>query len=338
MRGPNPREAIPATVLAILTVAFASAPIVAHAQTATGWIGVSVDIATVQRGSASSTTVRIAAVQPGSPAERAGVRAGDTLLAVNDWSGPDDLRSLADRLRLEPGDPVRLVVSRAGRPTEIRVVAGDRPSGLGIAARPAPPSPDSIVTAIERAMDALRQRLASGEGFRVRFERAPQAGDASPPRWVEGSPSVRPLPPGLLPRRADQDRDSALAGLRFLFLEDRAMEEIIRDRGDEPRRAFSPFTPYRLGMNRIAGAEAIDLHPELSSYFEVDAGVLIVDVPDGTPAHAAGLRPGDVVVSAGERPVRTLAGLREAVATQRVDALSLEVVRRGERVRIIIPR
>ena len=63
-------------------------------------------------------------VLPGSPAEQAGLRPGDVIIAVNDTS-VDASHDLADLiLSREVGETVRLKVWRAGRVLDIRVVLG----------------------------------------------------------------------------------------------------------------------------------------------------------------------------------------------------------------------
>ncbi|HEU5156164.1 MAG TPA: S41 family peptidase [Streptosporangiaceae bacterium] len=69
------------------------------------------------------STVRIASVQPGSPAERAGVRTGDIITAVGGasvigWS----LSKIATALRGEPSSGVELVVRRGAAQLHFRLV------------------------------------------------------------------------------------------------------------------------------------------------------------------------------------------------------------------------
>lgn len=288
-----------------------------------GWIGVSVDIVETQAAGGRSTTVRVSDVQPGSPAALAGVRAGDTLLEVNDLVGADQLRGLASRLRLSAGDTVRVVYLRGGVAREVRLAAAERPAVL------APPAPgvtfgfeqDSMVASIVRAMDSLRVRLGSHaehEILRIRGEDAPSLPDGTR-RMVIVSPAPMPDPEALARAR------EAAAG---------ALVDVSG--------AFSPLQPYVLGRNRVAGAEVVDLRPELAGYFGVQAGVLVVDVPGRTPAAAATLRGGDVIVAVGTEEVRSVDGLRVLVAraagTASTAPIPLWVVRQGTRVRVDLPR
>jgi hypothetical protein len=99
----------------------------------------------------------------------------------------------------------------------------------------------------------------------------------------------------------------------------------------EPRggTAFGPLTPYALGQNLAAGAEVVDLKPELADYFQVGGGVLVVDVLPRTPAALAGIRPGDVITRVGDVNIRSLPELRLGLAT---------VVRRGETLQLLVQR
>ena len=89
-----------------------------------------------------------------------------------------------------------------------------------------------------------------------------------------------------------------------------------------------PLAPYILGQNRALGAEVLDLKPELAAYFQVAAGVLVVDVPEDSPAADAGLAPGDVITAVSGRPVRSLRDLRSALSGAAART-ALTVVRKG---------
>lgn len=100
---------------------------------------------------------------------------------------------------------------------------------------------------------------------------------------------------------------------------------------------FRPLEPYRLGQNWVAGAQMVDLKPELGTYFNVHAGVLVVEVPQGTPAAAAGLQPGDVIVRAGNTDVHSIRDLRAGL-NEPGDTLALRLIRKGQAVRAVLGR
>jgi membrane-associated protease RseP (regulator of RpoE activity) len=120
---------------------------------------------------------------------------------------------------------------------------------------------------------------------------------------------------------------------------------ILRFRGDlEGGRIFglrgdSVFTyqtvPGGVGiasfaMRAIGGAELTDLNEGLAEYFGADEGVLVVRVPDRTPAARAGLEAGDVIVRANGVAVGTISELRRTIGRSD-DPIRLEIIRRNAR-------
>lgn len=179
---------------------------------------------------------------------------------------------------------------------------------------------------------ALRGRLADREQALLRGE-----------RQVRLESEVKSLQLELL----DAERQSAAletamaraaretAGPRYLRSEDpMSGADAGRDAVVAP---FSPLTPYLVGRSRIAGAEVVEVRPELARYFEVSGGVLIVDVAPGTPAAIAGLRPGDVVTHIDQVVVRSVEGLRSAV-TRAESTVPLSLVRQGTTVQVLLRR
>jgi predicted metalloprotease with PDZ domain len=100
---------------------------------------------------------------------------------------------------------------------------------------------------------------------------------------------------------------------------------------------FRPLTPYLLGSNRVAGAQVIDVQPELGAYFGVERGVLVVEVSPGTPAAIAGMRPGDVITRLDRFSVTTVDELRSGVA-QAGDTLPVTLVRQGSSLQVLLRR
>lgn len=98
---------------------------------------------------------------------------------------------------------------------------------------------------------------------------------------------------------------------------------------------FRPLTPYLLGRNRVAGAEVIDLEPRLARYFDVDGGVLVTRVAEGTPADIAGLVPGDVITRIDQVTVRAVEDLRFAVSAAG-DTVPLTLIREGQSRQILL--
>lgn len=167
-------------LLASAALAVLGSPLQAQ-QGRPGWIGVSLDIPTVD-GRIVGDSVVIVGVRRDSPAERAGLRPGDRLLAVGDLRGPDDFGRLPEELRLQAGDRVRVRVERAGRPLEVIVEAAERPEALRQGRVSLSVATDSMVETMVRAMDSLRVQLLQVRGGAAgssgpRSGASPRAGD-----------------------------------------------------------------------------------------------------------------------------------------------------------------
>jgi serine protease Do len=101
-----------------------------------GWLGVSVqDVGAVEEaagrrqvGSATNRGVLVAGVERGSPAARAGLRAGDQVVAINGDRVETSRALVRNIAAIPPGQTVRLSILREGRPTEIPVQVGRRPA------------------------------------------------------------------------------------------------------------------------------------------------------------------------------------------------------------------
>jgi S1-C subfamily serine protease len=82
------------------------------------------------------------------------------------------------------------------------------------------------------------------------------------------------------------------------------------------------------------GIQMAPLTPEIARRLRVpaDVGVLVLEVVPGGPAEQAGMRPGDVIVSADGEPVDTVETFLGALRARHPgDRLKLEVIREGER-------
>lgn len=139
-------------------------------------------------------------------------------------------------------------------------------------------------------------------------------------------------------RRADQLR-SAMARVareeaqgRYGVISPATPEEASR------QSALRPLAPYLLGQNRAAGAQVVGLAPELAEYFHVDGGVLVVDVPEGTPAAEAGVLPGDVITAVDNAAVNSIEQLRLGLSRPGGEPLRLTLVRKGGIVEVTLRR
>lgn len=135
---------------------------VAVTQDTRGWLGIrfGLEVRALRSGDEPELTMRINDVQEGSPAARAGVQPGDTVLRID--GRPVSTATLEAVFGgLAPGDRVRLTLRRSGRALETSVVAGSRPSTITV-------SPtvsvrlDSMTNAIVARMDSARINFERG--------------------------------------------------------------------------------------------------------------------------------------------------------------------------------
>ncbi len=94
-----------------------------------------------------------------------------------------------------------------------------------------------------------------------------------------------------------------------------------------------PLAPYVTGRNRVAGAELREMNRDLAEYFQVDSGLLVTDVAEGSPAETAGLLSGDVLRSVNGTVVATVDQFRE-IMSRPVSGRTIDVIRRGATVRL----
>ena len=91
-------------------------------------IGVGIDAVRSGDGTGVSQGARVASVQPGSPAERAGLRPGDVVVAAGGQPVAQPSQLVAAVERSGVGKPLLLMVSRGGRLEQVEVV----PAELGV--------------------------------------------------------------------------------------------------------------------------------------------------------------------------------------------------------------
>jgi serine protease DegQ len=87
------------------------------------------------------------------------------------------------------------------------------------------------------------------------------------------------------------------------------------------------------------GVEPADLSPELMETFGVKAerGVLITGVLQNGPAAQAGIRPGDVIVDVGGKPIANVSELLSTVAALKPgDPAKFRVLRREEPIALSV--
>jgi len=98
-----------------------------------------------------------------------------------------------------------------------------------------------------------------------------------------------------------------------------------------------PLSHIIVGQSFVAGAQLTPLNPGLAEYFQVDRGVLVTEVLDGTPASEAGILAGDVIIRVGTQDVSSLNDLRFGIGYFE-RPLRLRVIRKGSPMEIVIER
>lgn len=111
-------------------------------------------------------------------------------------------------------------------------------------------------------------------------------------------------------------------------------------RGEIPRvRVLPPMPPgadgdfymFRGGPGRRIGAGITPLTKQLAEHFKVKGGVMINDVRKDSPADRANLKAGDIIVEVDGKEISSDRELVNAIAAKKEGAVSLTIVRDGQR-------
>lgn len=322
------------------------------------WLGLSYETTIQSRDGQRSQTIVITDIVGNSPAQRAGLEVGDTLLRVNDIDATDQLLSSLG-VSLKPGDAVQLRVRRDGRDRDLRVEAAAPPADYfefaprrGIVTFDA----DSMRGRVRIMIDSARIHLDSLRIPNIYIERMPYGlrfgGDSAffrgdSVRWRAFRFDSLGIHLDSLGARYSFFADSLMRdssvwqGLRGMRVE---MDSLFRGGvygfGSDSLTFFrrGEMLPYAgisvWGSRAIAGAELTELNPGLGEYFGAQHGVLVVRVPDGTPAADAGLQPGDVITGADGRDITSIEELRRAILRAPERTVRLELMRKRQRMEL----
>lgn len=274
-----------------------------HVHSPDGYLGVTFGISgDVKRESNGPEIYRfdeppeIISVESGSPADRAGIRSGDRMVAIDgrDVVGRDVLFSQL----LVPGRKLPLRVDRDGREHTLVVQVQKRPDGFGDQCE------DLELTMLPMRSPGVAP-LTPLPGMRgLTFTRTPAAPRVATSPDAPGAPSVpnapnAPSAPSASVWKIEPPPPVAMAG-------------------------FAGFSSF------VAGAQLTTLTDDFKELTGADGGVMVQRVSPETPAALAGLRGGDVIVEAGDRQVTSVRLLQRLVSDADERSLKLKVVRKGK--------
>lgn len=270
-----------------------------------GWLGIDFQGDLDLSASPASTSFAfkkyplIVWVQPGSPAGKAGLAAGDEILTLGEHdmvSGAIDIARL-----LKPGVRLPVRYRREGVIKSINVLVEPRPEGYASAC----PQIDMVlgppVLAMQPKMRILRSK-PNGFGF----------------VFVDSGPAVSALP---------------RTRMRVAVVPPREPTPEL------PPTPYAPVRMVGVigGNDVIAGAVLIPLTPDAREGLGIDEGILVIDVLRGSPAMEAGLRAGDVIVAVKGRKASSIPQLKLMLDSMR-DGAELKVTRRNAKPRVVVLR
>lgn len=240
---------------------------------APGWLGVFL-------GESDDGLPSVLEVVAGSPAEKAGVLAGDVLLAIDGEALATGEAVVAAVGAREAGTKVKLTVRRDGAKKVIEVTLGKKPA-----------DPEAgRVRVEEEGAEAERRAQAEKEAQKAAIQKADSDAKLAEAEKAKAKEAAEKAHAAAKAKqeRADQDARAAKA---------KAKEAKETAEHDAPRRGGRPF----LGV-------ALDA---------TDAGVRIGEVLADSPAAAAGIVSGGTLVSIGDAVIKTLADVDAAMGRLR---------------------
>jgi S1-C subfamily serine protease len=105
----------------------------------------------------------------------------------------------------------------------------------------------------------------------------------------------------------------------------------------EPLAAAEPAPGRAADKLAALGLSVQTLTPALAEQLDLrgEKGVIVADVEEGSPAAAANLQPGDLIVEADHRPISNVGELRSALGKDR-DRVLLLIKRQGGSLYVVV--
>jgi len=256
-------------------------------------------------------------VEPGSPAERAGVTKGDEILLIGGQPvvGRDVLFTRLQR----PGSRLPIRIRRDGDTRDVTLIVGEP------------------LKSVDNSCPFLDARImaAFGDPFTVATPMPPLGIVRVGPRngvVIARSPAP-PTPETPAPTRAPGGSVSAAPPAPIVPSVPLPPPVQAWVRGSEPVFTFTgtPAAPMV-----IAGATIIRTNADLRETFGVKSGVLVLDVARGSPAYNSGLRGGDIIVSAGRGAVTSPLSIQRAIEVADGSEVPLKIIRKKKEHTLVL--
>ena len=251
-------------------------------------------------------------VEPGSPAERAGVTKGDEIILIGGQPvvGRDVLFTRLQR----PGSRLPIRIRRDGDTRDVTLIVGE----------PLKSADNSCPFLDARIMAAF------GDPFTVTTP-MPPLGIVRPPR---STVVIRRSPAPPTPETPPESPRPKSGSVSTAAPAPNAPSAPL----PTPTPAWEPSVATFLGTAPmvIAGATIIRTNADLRETFGVKSGVLVLDVARGTPAYNSGLRGGDIIVSAGRAAVTSPVSIQRAIRDADGSEVPLRIIRKKKERALVL--
>jgi membrane-associated protease RseP (regulator of RpoE activity) len=265
----------------------------------------------------------ITSVEPGSPAQRAGLASGDRLLSIGGRDARERMPQLAGLL--EPGRRIEVRVERDGTELEIPVVVAQRPQRF-----------DQGCPQFERAIQPLRMGgmarvwvhdSADGRGNRVMYLTEPAA--PMPPVVAVRPTPAAPATPATSPSAPARPATAAVPA--------------------PPSPAAAPAAPSVFVFGSTSGGGSQVAYFAGAQFRELDddwrevlglrsgtQGVLVNEVARGSAAAQSGLKVGDVITQVGAAAATSPFVVSRLLGLNENQQATLQVLRKRQPERITL--